>query len=83
MMRNNDLLKQLSATSFVMWDLHLYLDTHTCDTEAIALYNKYKEKYHALRDEFEENCWKLTSTKAQGVEWIKNPWPWEKESCDC
>ena len=44
---------------------------------------KYKEKYMMLREEFEEKCWKLSTTNAQGVEWIKNPWPWEKEGCDC
>ena len=25
---------------------------------------------------------KLTAAKAQGVEWLKNPWPWEKGGCD-
>lgn len=83
MLRNQDLLEELSAVQFVMWDLHLYLDTHTCDTEALALYNKYKEKYNCLREEFEEKCWELSPRNAQGVEWIKNPWPWENKECDC
>ena len=32
---------------------------------------------------YEEKFGPLTPENGQGVEWVKNPWPWEKEWCDC
>ncbi len=83
MNKNNELFKELAAVKFAVWELHLYLDTHPCDMQALALHNKYKQKLKELTDIFEENCYKLTANSAQGVEWFKSPWPWEKEGCGC
>ena len=82
-MNKSDLLKKLSAAEFALWDLHLYLDTHPGDLAAVGLYNKYHKKYMLLRDEYESVCGKLSPRNAQGVEWLKDPWPWEKAWCDC
>ena len=43
----------------------------------------YALKYKQLKAEFEEKFCPLTAAKAQGVEWLKGPWPWEIEECDC
>ena len=81
-MNKTELLKKLSAAEFALWDLHLYLDTHPGDLAAVGLYNKYYKKYMMLREEYESVCGKLSARNAQGVEWLKDPWPWEKGCCD-
>lgn len=78
-----ELFKQLAEADFVLWDLHLYLDTHPGDLAAVGLHNKYSKKAEMLREEYEAVCGKLTAAQAQGVEWLREPWPWEKSGCDC
>ena len=80
-MNSKMLLDKISAVEFAMWELHLYFDTHPEDLESVKLYNNYKEKRDCLVDEFESKYYSLTSDNAQGICWIKNPWPWEKEGC--
>ena len=36
-----DLLQQINKVSFAVDDVKLYLDTHPCDEEAIAYFQKY------------------------------------------
>ena len=82
-MNNNSFIYHFMAVRFAMWDLHLYLDTHPGDLAAVGLYNKQYKKYMLLREEYESVCGKLSARNAQGVEWLKDPWPWEKGWCDC
>lgn len=79
----NAMLKKLSATQFTLWEMHLYLDTHPWDLQMVEAHNKAALKYKALLNEYEENFCPLTAKKAQGFEWLKGPWPWEIEECDC
>lgn len=58
------LSQQIDAVQFVMWELHLYLDTHPDDLSALALYKKYEEKNEKLVDEFEENFGPLYSNSS-------------------
>lgn len=81
-MNRTELTQKLAAADFALWDLHLYLDTHPGDLAAVAQYNNYYRQSRRLREEYESTCGKLTAMKAQGVEWLKNPWPWEKCGCD-
>ncbi len=76
------MLRKLSAAQFVLWEIHLYLDTHPWDLQMLEAYNKAAAKHKMLRAEYEENFCKLTAKKAQGFEWLKGPWPWEIEECD-
>lgn len=80
---NNNLLYKLSAAQFAKWELHLYLDTHPADLQALALFKKYEAKCDLLKKEYEEKYGGLTADSAQGVEWFKNPWPWDTEECGC
>ena len=41
-MNKTELLKKLSAAEFALWDLHLYLDTHPCDTKALEIATKFE-----------------------------------------
>ncbi len=72
-------MRQLCAADFALWELHLYLDTHPEDLQMLALYKKYEAKAIVLRREYEEKFGPLTTQSGQGVEWLKNPWPWDLE----
>ena len=73
------LLRNLSSVQFALWELHLYLDTHPNDLEAIALHEKYEVKYMKLKKDYEEKFGPLTPTVGEGVDWLKNPWPWDEK----
>jgi len=77
------MLKKLSAAQFAVWEMHLYLDTHPWDLAMVEKHGRAMHKYKALKREFEETFCGLTPETAQGVEWLKGPWPWENEECDC
>ncbi len=77
-----ELTKRLAAADFALWEMHLYLDTHPGDIAAVGLCNKLRKNAMTLRDEYEQTCGKLTAADANGVEWLKGPWPWEKCGCD-
>lgn len=76
-MNKADLLNQIDAVQFAMWELHLYLDTHPEDLSALALFKKYEEKNNRLVSRYEENFGPLYSDCDPGVSWLKNPWPWD------
>lgn len=82
MSKKEKLLRSLSSAQFALWELHLYLDTHPSDMTAISLHNQYKTKYDALLYEYEQNFGPLSPKMGEGVEWLKNPWPWDRED-DC
>lgn len=78
-----ELCKKLAAADFALWDLHLYLDTHPGDLNAVGVCNKLQKNAAMLRAEYEAACGKLTAADGHGVEWLCDPWPWEKCGCDC
>lgn len=75
------LMKRLAAAQFVLFDLHLYLDTHPGDIQALSIYKKFESRMLALRHEYEEKFGSLSLVGAPGVEWLKDPWPWDTEVC--
>ena len=79
MNKREKLLRSISAAQFALWELHLYLNTHPADMEALALHAQYEVKLAKLRAEFEEKYGPLTPATGEGVEWLKNPWPWDVE----
>lgn len=81
-MNRQRLLRQLSQIQFALWELHLYLDTHPCDAKASALHSQYEKKFQTLRNEYEENFGPLSPRAGEGVNWLKNPWPWDTQECD-
>ena len=82
MNKREKLLRSLSAVQFALWELHLYLNTHPTDMEALALHEQYEKKLAKLRDEYEEKYGPLTPMQGEGIEWLKNPWPWDSEGGD-
>lgn len=71
------LLRNLSSIQFALWELHLYLDTHPNDLEAVSLHEKYEMKFMNAKREYEERFGPLTPTVGEGVDWLTNPWPWD------
>lgn len=76
-------LKALCAEEFAAWDMHLYLDTHPGDLKMVEKYNMHKMKCAVMRHDFEEKYYYLTARDAQGVQWFREPWPWDNEECGC
>lgn len=80
---NRDLLlKQLSALDFMAVDLHLYLDTHPNDRNALVMYNNVVTQADVLRQNYERQYGPLFSYRSIGGypwNWINNPWPWQYE----
>ena len=72
-------LAELMALDFAAHDLSLYLDTHPNDLEAIAMHEKYERKFALQKKEYEEKYGPLSPVIGEGVNWLKNPWPWDAE----
>ncbi len=79
-MNRDELLKQISALDFYIIDLHLYLDTHPQDAEAVKMYNECVCKVKALREEYNAKFGMLLSnmcTSATPWQWIEGGMPWQ------
>ncbi len=76
-----NLLKEVMAADFTVTDLLLYLDTHPCDQNAIAIYNNSVRRSLMLRHEYERMYGPIIAQLTPGRypwQWIESPWPWEK-----
>ncbi len=83
MNQKNMLLQNITALGFSMLDLHLYLDTHPNDINAISLFNQYRQKYIILVAEYERTYGPLTAMNGASDntwKWINDPWPWEYDA---
>ena len=78
-----ELLKQIAASEFMKQDLHLFLNTHPLDKEAISKYNYFVIESRGLREKYEMNYGMLSETNSLSPfpwQWINNPWPWESDA---
>lgn len=75
------LLKKLSALQFASWELHLYMDTHPCDEDALEMHRRYTCKSEELKKLFESKYGPLSHISGSGEQWLKNPWPWDIKEC--
>ena len=82
MSKRETLLRKLSTAQFALWELHLYLNTHPMDMDALAMHERYEVQYAKLKHEFEESYGSLSPMKGEGAEWLKNPWPWDATEDD-
>ena len=77
------LLQKISEQQFAATELALFLDTHPDNQQALSLHEQYTNEYLALKKAFEEKFGPLTVFCPNHGEkwcWVKDPWPWEKES---
>jgi len=76
------LLNKISKTGFILYDIHLFLDTHPTDYQALRYYEIYQKKLDELKREYEKRYGPLTPKMTDGSDrwnWIDGPWPWERE----
>ena len=79
---NADNLKcRFMAIRFSIWDLHLYLDTHPGDTQAMQLLEQYEAQYAEIKGQYEAQYGPVEP--GNGEAWLKSPWPWELGKGDC
>ena len=77
----DELCLKLFETNFAIIDLNLYLDLHPNNNEMYELYRNYVKKYEEYKNIYEQKYGPLdfTDIKNNNYEWIKNPWPWDKD----
>ncbi len=66
---------------FYIIDMHLYLNTHPDDREALMIYNDCVTQVKELREEYTRQFGMLlmnNSISRQPWQWIENPWPWQR-----
>ena len=64
-MNRNQLMEHINQVSFAVDEVKLYLDTHPCDSEALAYFHEMSADY---------SC-------AERWNWINEPWPWQEGGC--
>jgi len=77
-----ELLEQIMASDFMIVDLHLYLNTHPMDREAIAKYNTFVMQSKMLKESYERLYGPIAqnSTSPYPWQWMNEPWPWQYEA---
>ena len=78
-----NLKHRLMAIRFAIWDLHLYLDTHTGDCSAMELIESYKKKYRELLQDYICQYGPLTAEGDKSEKWLCTPFPWVNMGSDC
>ena len=71
----NPCATRCQANKFAIWELRLYLNTHPCDQQALALMRK-------LLAQMDEDCGCMyTPDCGNRWSWADGPWPWEYQHC--
>lgn len=83
MTKKESLLRQLSASQFATWELHIYLDTHADDKKAYELYQKHVSRLENLKAEYETLYGPLNTGNGTVAQWLADPWPWDIQEEDC
>ena len=77
---NKTHLQELQALAFALTELGEYLDTHSDDQDAFALFQSYAELYKKGRKDYEKMHGPLSqraSSMSNRYNWMNDPWPWE------
>jgi hypothetical protein len=77
-----ELLEQIMSIDFMITDIHLYLDTHPMDRNALRKHNSFVMESKTLKESYENLYGPLyeNSISEYPWQWIDNPWPWEYEA---
>ena len=74
-------LLDLDQVQFAMHDIHLYLDNYPNNNSMIAEFNKNRDMYNKILDEYRAKYGPIViysdSLNTTPWQWDKNPWPWE------
>ena len=76
------LMRQINATQFAAWELHVFLDTHPGNCDAARKLEEYRQKIRTLTEQYEEAYGPIHENSSQTSRWawISGPWPWETEA---
>ena len=80
--KKEELLLEIMELSFAINDLNLYLDLYPTDKEMLEKFNKLVEISCQKEIEYVKAYGPLEvidSNSKTNFDWIKNPWPWERE----
>ncbi len=66
------LSNEIAAVRFALIELTLFLDTHPCDAQALALFTEYRDKLLALSEQYVSLFGPLEIYDVSG----KNGWTW-------
>ncbi len=83
MKNRNQLMQVIRKYDFALYDLALYLDTHTQCREAMHLFRKYRSLRQEAVDEYVRRFGPITHIQTDNEkewDWVKGPYPWEKEA---
>lgn len=83
MKTRNQLMQVIRKYDFALYDLALYLDTHTQCREALQLFQKYRSLRQAAVDEYVRRFGPINHTQSDSQKqwnWAKGPYPWEREA---
>jgi spore coat protein JB len=74
-----ELLKEIMAVDFAVYELGLFLDTHPNDRRALEDHNNFARRSHQLKAVYEEKYGPLRIDSISGFpyQYINDPWPWE------
>ena len=70
----------LLMAGFAVTEANLYLDTHPCDSQAIAYLKQMSQAYADARNAYEAQYGPLRAENARDTvywSWTDDPWPWE------
>lgn len=81
-----ELMEKINVVSFAVDEAKLYLDTHPCDEEALAFFEKYQKERNCALKEYAKYYGPLTidtldTDACDRWTWINEPWPWQEGGC--
>lgn len=79
----SNLKNRIMAIRFALWDLHLYLDTHSGDCTAMELMEKYKKQLQCIMDKYLCQYGPLNVGDDNAEKWLCSPFPWVNTGSDC
>lgn len=74
------MLMQVMRAGFAVDDAQLFLDTHPCDTGAMAYYQQAAAAYKEAADAYAAAWGPLFAVMDKDTaywSWMNDPWPWE------
>ena len=77
------LRRRISAYSFAVWELEVFLDTHPDNKQALETRKAYMQTLEQLKAEYQDKYgpYIAYSSDVQGDRWawIDDPWPWDMQ----
>ena len=83
---NNASMEHINQVSFAVDEVKLYLDTHPCDSEALAYFHEMSAHRNDALKQYASAYGPLTVDTAdyscaERWNWINEPWPWQEGGC--